>query len=113
MSSNSEHARTREALDFLCQRFPKAFSYKRSEVRPLKPDIIEDIVSALGAEEFRMPMKRALAYYQARPHYLKKLSSGKWYRDLDGIRVELVPDDVKKSAAFKLKSIMERKGRES
>lgn len=109
MSTKSELERARAAIDFLCERFPSAFSLRRGGIRPLKPEILDDIVSELGAEEFRAPMKMALAYYRTREHYLRKTISGKWYRDLHGNRINLIPEEDKNSAERKLQIIQSKK----
>lgn len=75
MGTRVQVQRIHETLDFLHQRFQKSFSRQRSEIRPLKPGILDDIVTELGAEEFRQPVKQALAYYQVRIHYLSKVAS--------------------------------------
>lgn len=99
-----------ETVDFLCQRFPSAFSHARSGIRPLKPNILDDVVSSLGSEAFRQPVKRALAFYQTRIHYLKKVTSGKWYRDLSGNRISIIPQEDKEHAQKKLDSILQQVG---
>jgi sRNA-binding protein len=106
MGTRAQLERIHETLDFLRRRFPKAFSRHLSEIRPLKPGILDDIVAELGAEEFRQPVKHALAYYQVRIHYLSKVVSGKWYRDLYGNRCGLVPLEAKENAARKRDNIM-------
>ncbi len=110
MGTHAEHERTIQTLDLLCQRYPKAFSYQRSEIRPLKPGIIDDLVADLGSEEFRRPVKRALAYYQSRLHYLSKVVSGKNYRDMHGNRCGLVDPETKVCAQHKLDCINAQRG---
>lgn len=111
MGSKVGRERDLAAIDFLIEKFPKAFSKQRSGIRPLKPDILDDIVRELGAEEFRPAMKRALAFYQVRQHYLKKVVSGKWYRDLHGNRTSQIPPSAKEHAAVKLEKVKESRKR--
>lgn len=106
MGTNAQLERIHATLDFLRQRFPEAFSRKRGEIRPLKPNILDDIVTELGAEEFRQPVKHALAYYKVRIHYLSKVMSGKWYRDLHGNRCGQIPPEAKASATRKHDNIL-------
>ncbi|ELY4543928.1 hypothetical protein SMZ81_002138 [Cronobacter sakazakii] len=95
-----------EVVEFLCSRYPKAFSRKRSEIRPLKNDIFEDIIHDLGHDSFRYPVRRGLVYYQTRPHYLLKIILGKWRRDLCGNRVALITQCEKDFAQKKLDNII-------
>ncbi|ECC8734472.1 hypothetical protein E1L19_01205 [Salmonella enterica subsp. enterica] len=110
MSTSQKHKQMMdEVIDFLCFRFPKAFSRERSGIRPLKNDIFEDIIHELGHDSFRYPVRRALIYYQARPHYLLKVILGKWRRDLYGNRVALITQCEKDFAQKKLDNIITSK----
>lgn len=99
MGTQAEHANIIETINFLIERYPKAFSLDRSGIRPLKDGILDDLVADLGSEAFRPPMRRALAYYKTRLHYLRKVISGKNYRDLRGNRCGLVTPEAKERAA--------------
>lgn len=106
MSRRDGNDRIFETLRFLHARFPKAFSRKRGEIRPLKPGILDDVVAELGAEAFREPVKLALSFYTTRLHYLSKVVSGKWYRDLHGHRFGIIPEEAKAEAQRKHHNIM-------
>jgi len=107
MSTSQKHKQMmKDVIDFLCCRFPKAFSQERSGIRPLKNDILEDIIHELGHESFRYPVRRALIYYQTRQHYLLKVILGKWRRDLYGNRVALITQYEKDFAQKKLDNII-------
>lgn len=108
MGTQAQHEHIIETIDFLIQRYPKAFSRDRSGIRPLKDDILDDLVADLGSEAFRQPMRRALAYYKTRLHYLRKVVSGKNYRDLHGNRCGLVTPEHKERAAAARDRILEK-----
>ncbi|HAW2021074.1 TPA: hypothetical protein JLO16_001026 [Escherichia coli] len=110
MSTSLKHKQMmEEVIVFLCSRFPKAFSQERSGIRPLKKDILEDIIHELGHDGFRYPVRRALIYYQTRQHYLLKIIRGKWQRDLYGNRIALITQCEKDYAQKKLDNIIASK----
>lgn len=70
-------------FDLFCERYPKAFSREPLEIRPLKHDILEDIVLECG-ESMRRPAHAMLSDYQRWHGYLFAVAFGKRRRDLHG-----------------------------
>jgi sRNA-binding protein len=95
---SAKRVKARRDVDLLCAQFPKAFSRRLGGIRPLKHGIADDIVEALDGLLSRTDAQRAVADYQRRPHYQRKIVSGKWRRDLYGNRIVLVTPEEKARA---------------
>ena len=88
-------------FDVLCERYPKAFSREPSAIRPLKVNLLEDIVLECG-DAMRRPTKAVLSQYQHWPGYLFAVAFGKRRRDLQGNKTEKVTLAERQQAAREL-----------
>ncbi|MDY6322881.1 MAG: RNA chaperone ProQ [Succinivibrio sp.] len=100
----------REALELLCERFPKAF-IKEGNCKPLKIGIFADLRAACeGVEGLSVSKVRAaLRYYTTRLRYLYCLKEGARRVDLDGSEGEAVSAEHASFAADKFKEINARR----
>jgi len=89
-------------IDWLVEHFPSAFSRKKSEIKPLKIGIFEDIVEfydRLESPPFsKKALRDALNYYSGSPAYLTSQKAHRARVDLYGNEVELVTEEQAKYA---------------
>lgn len=104
MSSKASKEKSHKIIVALVARYPNAFSLNEPEVRPLKNNIIGDIINDLHLRgDDIKAVRQALIFYQNRRAYLRSVALGKRKRDLKGNRVESTEWNERESAREKLK----------
>ena len=86
-----------EALDWLIEQFPKAFSKQASQVKPLKIGIYEDILDLYHRLDYppltKKSLRDGLNHYSASKAYLRCQKVNSMRVDLFGEPVEPVTED--------------------
>lgn len=89
----------------LQERFPFGIKPKPQEPRVLWHECVDDAVIALSDLFSAEDVKSALRDYFNTPAYQKAICKKKWYRNLNGEQVELIPQDAKDKAQKRLDDI--------
>jgi len=102
MASNSDTERTKAIIKELYAIYPASFREDPNTIRPLTKTIVADIAAHLQlrhrSEEIRF-IKRAVAYYQHLPAYLRAVALGKHRRNLFGKPLEEITSYEDRAAA--------------
>lgn len=102
-TSQAQRERISSAIGFLCERFPKAFSREVERIKPLKPDILLDIIQVLHLHEHEAsPFRQALYAYRSWTAYLTVVAYGRRYHNVWGDHAGRVTDAERAQARDEL-----------
>lgn len=95
----------KDTLEELKERFPRAFHNNKVWHSNA---VAEFLLELKGEEPISSNLKRTIAFYQSGEWYLSRVIEKKWYRDVYGSKVCLIPEEDKIKAAAKLDNIYKR-----